>query len=195
VVECKAATESVGESFGTAVLVDDAGTFVTNAHVVTYKRLGETYPFDTFFVRFSTEDEYRAAELVKYSVEKDIAVLRLKEINGVRLRSVKIGNSQKLQAGETVYAVGNSQNYGISIAKGMVGIPLINIRYEERERAVIQCDITIAEGNSGGALLDSKGRLIGITTFRTKDHAGNVVYGIAYCIPWHIAEAYIKGEE
>lgn len=51
------------------------------------------------------------------------------------------------------------------------------------ERNVIQCDLIINEGNSGGALLDSKGRLIGITTFRLKDYSGNVIYGIAFCIP------------
>lgn len=62
----------------------------------------------------------------------------------------------------------------------------MNIIYEEKTRAVIQCDLTIAQGNSGGALLDKKGRLVGITTFRTKDNSGNVIYGIVYCIPINI---------
>ncbi|MDR2266034.1 MAG: trypsin-like serine protease [Christensenellaceae bacterium] len=47
------------------------------------------------------------------------------------------------------------------------------------------------EGNSGGALLNSRGQLIGITTFRTKDSKGNPIYGIAYCIPMDVVLDYI----
>ena len=53
-------------------------------------------------------------------------------------------------------------------------------------------DLTIAQGNSGGALLNEKGKLIGITTFRTKDNSGNVIYGIVYCISINIVLDYIK---
>lgn len=72
------------------------------------------------------------------------------------------------------------------------GIPLLNIEYSGAVRTVIKCDLTIADGNSGGALLDSLGRLVGITTFRTKDRLGNIVYGIAYCIPINIVMRFVE---
>lgn len=183
VVEVKAESQNVGESFGTAELISDEGTLVTNAHVVTYTRLNTVYTFDSYFIRFSYEDEYREVSLEKYDAEKDIAVLKLKETSGLNLRPVEKGNSDELCSGEKVYAVGNAANYGIGIFEGIISIPLVNIELDKMQKSVIQCDLTIAAGNSGGALLNDRGELIGLTTFRTKDNSGNVIYGIVYSIP------------
>lgn len=183
VVEVKAESQNVGESFGTAELISDEGTLVTNAHVVTYTRLNTVYTFDSYFIRFSYENDYREVSLEKYDAEKDIAVLKLKETSGLNLRPVAIGNSDELCSGEKVYAVGNAANYGIGIFEGIISIPLVNIELDKMQKSVIQCDLTIAAGNSGGALLNDKGELIGLTTFRTKDNSGNVIYGIVYSIP------------
>ena len=66
---------------------------------------------------------------------------------------------------------------------GMVSVPLLNVENGGVTKSAIQCDLTIAAGSSGGALFNGKGELVGITTFRTKDANGNVVYGVAYAIP------------
>ena len=110
-------------------------------------------------------------------------ILQLDEITNATFKPIRTGDSNKLKAGEGVYAVGNASNYGIGIFKGIVSVPLVKIELDGLTRSVIQCDLTIAAGNSGGALLDENGSLIGITTFRTKDTSGNVIYGIVYCIP------------
>ena len=68
----------------------------------------------------------------------------------------------------------------------------INVTYNETTRNVIQCDLTISDGNSGGALVDSKGKLIGLTTFRLKDQSNNIIYGISYCIPINTVMEYIE---
>lgn len=190
IVELKASTKNIGESFGTAEFIDNEGTLVTNAHVVTYMRMGVVNTFSEYFIRFATEDEYREVSLVKYDSDLDIAVLKLIDKN-CRFSALKMGVSSTLKSGDSVYAIGNGVNYGLSIAQGIVGIPLLEIQYSGNIRRVIQCDLTIAEGNSGGALLDSHGRLVGITTFRTKDGMGNVVYGLAYCIPIDIVMEYV----
>ncbi|MDE6373377.1 MAG: serine protease [Clostridia bacterium] len=191
VVEVKAVSESVGESFGTAVLISLEGRFVTNAHVVTYSRLNLVNEFENYSVRFSYEEEYRAVTLEKYDTEKDIAVLKLNDITGLDLKPIKLGDASGLKAGEKVYAVGKASNYGVGIFGGMVSIPLINIELDGNVRSVIQCDLTIAAGNSGGALLNGSGELIGITTFRIKDNSGNVIYGIVYSIPVNMVRAYL----
>lgn len=190
IVEVKASSETVGESFGTAEFIDKDGTLITNAHVATYTQLGTVNVFEEYSIRFAAEEEYRKAELVKYDTALDIAVLRLEDTS-CEFAPIKTGDSSTLRSGDKVYAIGNTVNYGLSISQGMVGMPLIKIEYAGVIREVIQCDLTIAEGNSGGALLDERGRLLGITTFRTKDNAGNVIYGLAYCIPIHIVMEYV----
>ena len=193
VVELKASSEDVGESFGTAIFVDSNGTLVTNAHVVTYTQLGVVTQFQSYSIRLASETEYRVVELVKFDTELDIAVLKVLD-SSFDFKPIKMGVSSQIKSGETVYAIGNSANYGLSISQGIVGIPLVEISYSNVLRRVIQCDITIAEGNSGGALLDGNGKLIGMTTFRTKDNAGNVIHGLAYCVPVDTIVQYLSAE-
>mgnify|MGYP002748688131 CR=1 FL=1 len=93
---------------------------------------------------------------------------------------------------DEVFAIGNLSNYGIGITKGHVSVPKINIIVDGNKKEVIQCDITIVSGSSGGALVNRNGKLIGITTFRTKDNLGNVIHGIGYVIPINRVLEYIK---
>ena len=191
VVEVKAVSENVGESFGTGEAISQDGKIITNAHVVTYTRLGTATEFEKYYIRFAFEDEYREVKLLKYDTELDLALLQLEE-NNENLKAIAAGDSNAIKSGDEVYAVGNASNYGIGIFKGIVSVPLVNIELNGLTRSVIQCDLTIAAGNSGGALLDKNGVLIGITTFRTKDMSGNVIYGIVYCIPVNTALGFIN---
>ncbi len=191
VVEIKATTEDVGESFGTAVFVKEDGTLVTNAHVVTYKQMDEYKTFESISIRFAFEERYQDVELIKYDNDLDIAVLKIKNTN-CDLKPIEMGDSKSLKAGNDVYAIGNLNNVGVSLTRGIVSNPSINVAYNGKTRNVIQCNLTIADGNSGGALVDENGKLIGITTFRLKDSSQNVIYGIAYCVPIHTVLQYIN---
>lgn len=190
VLEIKAESDNIGASYGSAVIVDCNGIIVTNAHVITYKQLGNSCLFDNISVRFSDEEEYRKVDVVRYDVTLDIAILSI-ECDKI-IKPIKIGDESNLYYGDVVYAVGNMSNYGLSITKGIVSVPLINITYNENKREVIQCDLTISDGNSGGALIDEKGALIGLTTFRLKDNYNNVIYGVSYSIPASTIMEYIK---
>ena len=190
VVEIMAETEDVGVSYGSGVIVVKDGTIVTNAHVVTYKNLGQSYTFEKISIRLVDEQDFRAVSIAKYDLDLDIAVLQL--TCDRTLKPIKIGDDSKLDYGDKVYAIGNMSNYGISLTTGSVAIPHINVTYNEYTRNVIQCDLTISDGNSGGALIDEDGKLIGITTFRLKDQSNNIIYGISYCIPVNTVMEYIK---
>ena len=192
IVEVKAKTDGIGESFGTGEILSSNGRIITNSHVVTYTRLGVVNEFEKYYIRFAYEDEYREVRLEKYNTELDLAVLYFEDIKGLNIKPIKCGNSSIIESGDNVYAVGNASNYGIGIFQGIVSIPLVNIELDGLTRAVIQCDLTIAAGNSGGALLDKSGEIIGVTTFRTKDMSGNVIYGIVYCIPINTVLEYIN---
>ena len=192
VVEVKAYTKDVGESFGSAVLMKGDGTLVTNSHVVTYSKLGEPKVFDEISIRFANSDKYMSVALVKYDVLKDLAVLKIKDKSEKKLKAMKTGDIKKVKSGDEVFAIGNLSNYGIGITKGHVSVPKINIVVDGNKKEVIQCDITIVSGSSGGALINRNGKLIGITTFRTKDNLGNVIHGIGYVIPINRVLEYIK---
>ena len=192
VVEVKAHTKDVGESFGSAVLMKSDGTLVTNSHVVTYSKLGETKAFDEISIRFANSDKYMSVTLVKYDVLKDLAVLKIKDKSLKKLKAMKTGDIKKVKSGDEVFAIGNLSNYGIGITKGHVSVPKINIIVDGNKKEVIQCDITIVSGSSGGALVNRNGKLIGITTFRTKDNLGNVIHGVGYVIPINMVLEYIK---
>lgn len=191
VVEVKAYTEDVGESFGTAEFIDYDGTLATNAHVVTYTQLAARYEFEHYYIRFATDEQYIEVSLVKYDADLDIAVLKM-DPTLHQFTPMSTHDSSKLLIGEDVYAVGNLNNVGISLTKGVISNSNITVTYNEVTRNVIQCDLTIAEGNSGGALVNKDGKLIGITTFRLKDTSGKVIYGISYCIPINTVLEYIK---
>lgn len=189
IVEVKATTENVGESYGTGVIYDSTRLLLTNAHVISYKTLGETKVFDDFEIRFIKNDDYQDATLIKYDIELDLAILKINDENS-KYKAIKFGENN-YSYGDKVYAIGNTSNYGIGISEGIISVPSVNVKYDNISRLVIQADINISSGNSGGALLNNKGYLIGITTFRTKDNYGNVNYGFTYSIPLKTIEEFI----
>lgn len=190
IVEVKSTTEDVGECFGTGVIYNSQGYLITNAHVISYKSLGENQLFDTFEIRFPLLKEYQSATFIKVDYELDLAILKIND-ESIKYNPIEFSGSD-YDFGDIVYAIGNTSNYGIGISQGIISVPEVNVKYDDISRLVIQADITIASGNSGGALLNEKGELIGITTFRTKDLLGNVNYGFTYSIPLKVVKEFIK---
>lgn len=181
IVEVKATTENVGESYGSGVIYNSDGYLLTNAHVISYTSLGNTKTFDVYEIRFATEENYQSVSLIKFDTDMDLAILKIDD-DSKKYDAIEFSNTD-CEYGEKVYAIGNTSNYGIGISEGIISVPKVNVKYNETSRLVIQADIDISTGNSGGALVNKKGQLIGITTFRTKDNQGNVNYGFTYSIP------------
>lgn len=190
IIEVKATTEDVGESFGTGVIYNSQGYLITNAHVISYKSLGENILFETYEIRFPLLEDYQLATFVKVDYELDLAILKTND-ESIKYNPIEFSSSD-YDFGDIVYAIGNTSNYGIGISQGIISVPEVNVKYDDISRLVIQADINIASGNSGGALLNEKGELIGITTFRTKDLLGNVNYGFTYSIPLKVVKEFIK---
>lgn len=190
IVELKSSSD-YGDSFGTAVIIDSSGRLITNAHVVTYIHKGELTASDVIKIRFASDNKYYSVKLLKYDTDVDLALLEFNHTPD-NIKSMPIGKVNALHYGDDVYSIGNSMNYGISITKGIISIPHIIIEYEGKKREVIQADITISSGNSGGALLNSHGQLIGITSFRTNDSSGNIVYGLGYSIPINKVQNFLN---
>lgn len=127
----------------------------------------------------------RKAEVIGQDSINDIAVLA---IDGQGIDTViELGDSKKLRAGETVIAVGNPLGLGGTLTSGivsytsrMIPVSLNQDGVYDWEQEVIQTDAAINEGNSGGALVDLNGRLIGINTMKISDTG---VEGLGFAIP------------
>lgn len=164
------------KSAGSGVIVDaDNGYVLTNNHVVARGN----------HIVVTLKDRRRFdAELVGSDAETDIALLK---IDPLELTEAMLGDSDRVQVGDFVAAVGNPFGLGQTVTSGIVsalGRSGLNIEgYED----FIQTDAPINPGNSGGALLTLDGQLIGINTAIIAPAGGNV--GIGFAIPINMARA------
>lgn len=185
-VELKCSKSNSDTVYATAVLIDLKGYYVTNAHVVTQSINGNNYDFEIFEIRYYYEKEYQRVTLEKYDTKTDLAILK-----GLpQKKSFKV--NLEYQTADRVYAIGNLNETGIAITSGIISNKEVIIKSKNTIFKVIQTDLTISYGNSGGALVNSKGQLIGIISFRNKDNKGNVIYGLAYCIPINDVMIYLE---
>ncbi|WP_459129032.1 S1C family serine protease [Guggenheimella bovis] len=127
-------------------------------------------------------------EVVGGDQSVDLAVLKLKKSDtvGQELKVSKLGDSSKLEPGESVIAVGNALGFGQSITQGIVSA--INRNIDESVQfaySLIQTDAAINPGNSGGALINSEGEVIGINTLKISD---TNVEGVGFAIPMNQAK-------
>jgi serine protease Do len=162
------------QAAGSGVIVDAAeGYVLTNAHVVENQTS----------ITVTTKDNRKyPAKLVGRDADTDVAVLK---IETGHLTAVPLGDSDKLQVGDFVVAIGNPFGLGQTVTSGIVsalGRSGLGIEgYED----FIQTDASINPGNSGGALVDLHGNLIGINTAILAPGGSNV--GIGFAVPINMA--------
>src|SRR3982751_2942966 len=164
---------------GSGVIVDaEHGYVLTNAHVVKGANL----------IEVTTRDKRRfKAELVGRDRETDLAVLR---INAEQLTAVPLGDSDQVQVGDFVLAVGNPFGLGQTVTSGIISaLGRTGLGVESYED-FIQTDASINPGNSGGALITLDGRLIGINTALFSHTGSNV--GIGFAVPVNMAKNVIE---
>jgi serine protease Do len=165
-------TRSIGSGF----FWSDTGTIVTNHHVIKDA---------ASIVIYATELEiYRKAEVLGSDPRMDLALLRVQPVP--RAKALELGTSALTQPGDTVFAIGNPFGYGNSVSGGILSA---------KGRAVgpgslshlLQTDVPLNPGNSGGPLFDQNGQLIGINTANVID-----AQGISFAIPAETARARLE---
>ena len=170
--------------YASAVCIDSNGIFVSNAHVIPKIDDVEI----NVYIRFSSSDEYEKVNLLKIDRTKDLALFQLENSD----KCVPMEISKIRNTGQQVYAIGNTSNQGVSISEGIITKSNVHIETKNISMNMIATDAFFAEGNSGGALIDSNNNLLGITTLRLKDDAGNIIYGVGYVIPAEIVLDFIS---
>jgi serine protease DegS len=173
--------QRVQRALGSGVIIDEAGHIVTNNHVIA----------NATTIKVQLADGRTAtARVVGRDPDTDLALLSIKLD---RLPVMSLGRSDQLQVGDEVLAIGNPLGLQQTVTHGIVSA------IDRKQLGVatfenfIQTDAPINEGNSGGALVNTRGELIGINTaVAAKNLDANGVEGIGFAIPVNLARGVIR---
>ncbi len=166
-------------SLGSGVIVSPDGVIVTNNHVI--ENMTE------ITVVLSDRREYNA-EVVLTDPQTDLAVLRIDA--GEALPFLSFANSDALQVGDIVLAIGNPFGVGQTVTNGIVSALARTAASVSDYQLFIQTDAAINPGNSGGALVDTEGRLIGVNTAIYSRSGGS--NGIGFAVPSRLVQQVLK---
>ena len=165
IVSIESVPNTPQKKFGSGVIISNDGYIVTAFHILSGTLSTVKIDEKTYIANLIGFDEYA-----------DLAVLKINEDN---LRSIDFPNKFDLKIGETVFAIGNPYNLGISVSKGILsgtgrnfGNPYLDI---------IQTDAAINQGSSGGAIINSDGQLIGLSTSIASVSGGSD--GVGFALP------------
>lgn len=175
-------SERVQSSLGSGVIVSADGTIVTNTHVI--KGRGET----EIRVALADKREYDA-RVVLQDERTDIAILKI-EGGDNRFPVIEIEDSDTLEVGDLVLAIGNPFGVGQTVTSGIVSALARSEIGKSDSQVFIQTDAAINPGNSGGALIDMSGRLVGINTMIFSQSGGS--QGIGFAIPSNLVRLYVE---
>ena len=141
-------------SQGSGVVINDKGYVVTNYHVLEGNDRLEI---------MHNKEIVPFVDIIGIDVEKDVLILK---IEAKKFPAIKIGDSKKLNIGQRVYAIGSPLEFENTISEGIIS----GLRsYEESGKNFIQITASISSGSSGGAVVNDKGELIGISTLTAKE--------------------------
>ena len=175
-------TTSEASASGSGIIISEDGYIVTNSHVVSsesqsiYYELSEAKSVKVKL--FNDETQYDAT-IVGKDAQTDLAVLKIEKTG---LTAAEFADSDSVKVGEFAMAVGNPLDLGTTITCGVVSA--LNRKVQDSEKSTaytcIQTDAAINSGNSGGALVNSQGQVIGINTLKVSSTG---VEGIGFAIP------------
>jgi serine protease Do len=170
--------ERIENSLGSGVIVDPGGLIVTNRHVIAGAQ--------EIHVVLDDRREF-VAKVILSDERSDLAVLKI-DTGGERLPVLPLGDSDRLEVGDLVLAIGDPFGVGQTVTSGIVS-GLARSIGENDFGSFIQTDASINPGNSGGALVDLDGELVGINAAIFSQSGGSV--GIGFAIPSNLVESVI----
>ena len=179
----------VAEAAGSGVIISKDGYIITNNHVInassssTFYQITEATSIKVHLYGDADDVQYDA-EVVGSDSASDLAVLKIEPKE--ELTAIAIGDSDNLKAGEFVMAVGNPLGLDSSVTTGIISALNREVTDSEGNTYLtIQTDAAINSGNSGGALVNSKGELIGINSLKLSNSSSSeaTIEGIGFAIP------------
>ena len=167
-------------SIGTGVIFHEDGYFLTNAHVIEG---GESC------MALLADGRHFEAAMVGFDQKRDVAVLKI--LDAPKLPAVEIGDSEALEVGETVYAIGNPLGIELrgTFTNGIVSAIDRDVLVGDRTMTLIQTNAAMNEGNSGGPLINAYGQVVGLNTIKMSAGSGETgVEGLGFSIPSRTVE-------
>ena len=168
--------ETIREGLGSGVVIDAGGLILTNAHVVRGA--------DAIHVRMADGEDVDAT-IVGTDTENDIALLRASEARG--LRPAPLGDSDRINVGDIVVAIGNPLGLHYTVTTGVISAKARGL--DDSGIEFLQTDAAINPGSSGGPLLDLNGAVIGLTTAILSKFGDNA--GLNFAIPINSVKAVL----
>ena len=174
-IVCVDSQVSDGLSCGTGCIIDKRGVILTSAHVIDVGK--------SIVVTMSNGQNYNAKVLKRFGENKDIALLKIDV--PTELKTVKLGDSERIKVGQKVLAIGNPFGFNGTLTQGIIS----RIDYAKNR---IQTDAAINPGSSGGPLLNKNGEIIGINQaiYNPDNNISNI--GIGFAIPINFVKEYLK---
>jgi putative serine protease PepD len=177
-----------GTATGSGFVVSTDGKIITNEHVVD----GAT----SVTVKIGTGGKEQSAQILGADASKDLALLKI-DPGSTKLHALSFGDSSSLQVGDNVYAIGNPYGLDHTLTSGIVSALNRDIQAPSGATipGAIQTDAALNPGNSGGALLDADGKVVGVnsqiaSSGSSSGEAGNV--GIGFAIPSKLVQAFVE---
>lgn len=171
---------SEGKATGSGIIISEDGYILTNNHVISSENTSSYYAISeatNIKINLYNDQTSYDATVIGTDSYTDLAVLKI-EKDG--LTPATIGNSDTSKVGEYVMAVGNPLGMDYSVTTGIISAINREVQSEGTTYLAIQTDAAINSGNSGGALVNANGEVIGINTMKL---AGNGIEGIGFAIP------------
>jgi Do/DeqQ family serine protease len=165
-------------ALGSGVMVTTDGYLLTNYHVVDGA--------DDIKVDF-TDGRTLTAKVVGTDKPSDLALLK---VSGSDFKAVALGNSDNVKVGDVVLAVGNPLGVGETVTMGIISAKNRSTSVDGSYEDFLQTDAPINHGNSGGALVNTKGELVGINSQILSSNDGNI--GIGFAIPANMAKSVME---
>ncbi len=142
-------------SQGSGFIISSDGYVITNAHVLSGARYARVLTYEA--------NQWKPAQLIGYSNEMDIAILKIEG----NYEYLEFGDSDSIQVGEKAIALGNPLGLSFSVSEGIISA--LDRTGPNKLPAYIQIDVPLNPGNSGGPLVDKRGKVIGINNFKLQN--------------------------
>lgn len=176
-------TTSKATATGSGIIISEDGYIVTNNHVIDTNSSNSSYSYYSISdatsvkIKLYGSDELYDAQIVGKDSQTDLAVLK---IDKAGLTAAEFANSDEATVGEFAMAVGSPLGLDTTVTTGIISAVNREVEADGTTYICIQTDAAINSGNSGGALVNSEGKVIGINTLKL---SGSGVEGIGFAIP------------
>ena len=164
VVQVRAQTRD-GTRSGSGFIVKSSGVVVTNLHVVR--------DASTVAIKLASNEVFDEVRVVGFDEKRDLVLLKFA---GFNLPTIPLGNSDEVKPGEGVVAIGHPSGFENTVTQGIVS----SIRVLNPGVKVIQTGVAASPGNSGGPLLNKRGQVVGVVSFRASEKSLVFAYAINY---------------